>query len=219
MDLNGPTPIPTRFRPRKSPSPSSTSRFLGAYSHSPSSSATDQELNEDDIVFTPDFSSTSSPPPPPPPRHNHHHHNNKRTAFPENPGILAALPETSATHSHLYKKTVIPSTSSGSPSRLIPKPPQERIPLSSSLGKYHQSAPVNVPVFPRTMRKHREFDEIDLDEEEEGDAEMLPPHQMVARSQTPVVACSVLEGVGRTLKGRDLRQVRNAIWRRTGFLD
>jgi hypothetical protein len=29
----------------------------------------------------------------------------------------------------------------------------------------------------------------------------------------------VLEGVGRTLKGRDLRQVRNAIWRQTGFLD
>jgi hypothetical protein len=29
----------------------------------------------------------------------------------------------------------------------------------------------------------------------------------------------VLEGAGRTLKGRDLRRVRNAVLRRTGFLD
>jgi hypothetical protein len=29
----------------------------------------------------------------------------------------------------------------------------------------------------------------------------------------------VLEGAGRTLKGRDLRQVRNAVWRKTGLLD
>jgi hypothetical protein len=30
---------------------------------------------------------------------------------------------------------------------------------------------------------------------------------------------SVLEGAGRTLKGRDLRRLRNAVLRRTGFLD
>lgn len=50
---------------------------------------------------------------------------------------------------------------------------------------------------------------------------MLPPHEIVARNSalSPALACSVLEGVGRTLKGRDLRQVRNAVWRQTGFLD
>lgn len=92
---------------------------------------------------------------------------------------------------------------------------------SSSSSKFHQpqSAPVNVPVLAMAMRRrHREFDEIDEDEEE-GDREMLPPHEIVARTQSPMLACSVLEGVGRTLKGRDLRQVRNAVWRRTGFLD
>jgi hypothetical protein len=30
---------------------------------------------------------------------------------------------------------------------------------------------------------------------------------------------SVREGAGRTLKGRDLRRVRNAIWEKTGFQD
>ncbi|KAF6145384.1 hypothetical protein GIB67_036895 [Kingdonia uniflora] len=38
---------------------------------------------------------------------------------------------------------------------------------------------------------------------------MLPPHENVAKS--------MFEGVGRTLKGRDLRQVRNAIWHKTGM--
>jgi hypothetical protein len=28
-----------------------------------------------------------------------------------------------------------------------------------------------------------------------------------------------MEGAGRTLKGRDLRRMRNAVWRTTGFLD
>ena len=51
--------------------------------------------------------------------------------------------------------------------------------------------------------------------------ERLPPHEIVARNsaQRPVMAYSVLEGRGRTLKGRDLRQVRNAVLRQTGFLD
>ena len=80
--------------------------------------------------------------------------------------------------------------------------------------------PINVPMLAKKMRKNREFDDdYDVDVEEEG--EMLPPHEIVARSlaQSPMLACSVLEGVGRTLKGRDLRQVRNAVWRQTGFLD
>lgn len=82
----------------------------------------------------------------------------------------------------------------------------------------YQSAPVNVPVLAKAMRRHSEFDDID-DVEDDGDGEMLPPHEIVARVQSPMLACSVLEGAGRTLKGRDLRQVRNAVWRRTGFLD
>lgn len=83
--------------------------------------------------------------------------------------------------------------------------------------------PVNVPAFPTVMlRRCRELDEIDYDyDDDDRDGEMLPPHEIVARSlaRSPMIACSVLEGAGRTLKGRDLRQVRNTIFRQTGFLD
>lgn len=120
------------------------------------------------------------------------------------------------------------STSSSSARSIpaIPKPPQDRIPLhsSSSSVKYPQSAPVNVPVMSPEMMKarsrRRDFDE-DVDDEGDEGEEMLPPHEIVARNsaQSPMLAYSVLEGAGRTLKGRDLRQVRNAVWRQTGFLD
>lgn len=109
----------------------------------------------------------------------------------------------------------------------IPRPPQDRFLLASfSLAeKYLQSAPVNVPVL--MARRQREFVEVedenvDVEDEKDFDGEeMLPPHEIVARrlSRSQSVACSVLEGAGRTLKGRDLRQVRNAVWRQTGFLD
>lgn len=106
---------------------------------------------------------------------------------------------------------------------VIPKPPQERInPVPSSSVKYHQSAPVNVPVLSQAMRRHRDFF-VEEDDDDDGEAEMLPPHEIVERGSaavhSPMLACSVLEGIGRTLKGRDLRQVRNAVWRQTGFLD
>ena len=42
------------------------------------------------------------------------------------------------------------------------------------------------------------------------------PHEIVAHRQGSIMF-SVLEGIGRTLKGRDLTNVRNAVWRITGF--
>ncbi|KAH9659844.1 senescence regulator s40-related [Citrus sinensis] len=196
MDIHG----PTRFGPRKSPPPN---RLLSAYPHasqpSGSTAASFDELNEDDI-FTTDISEPADP-------HRHHHDNhlynnsnNKIANFSENFGILAALPE-SPTHC-CHKASV--STSRAIPG--IPKPPQQQQRERSPFGKLkYQSAPVNVPVLAKAMRNRRYFD--DVDEDDEGDNEMvLPPHEIVARANTPVVSCSVLEGVGRTLKGRDLRQ-------------
>ena len=45
-----------------------------------------------------------------------------------------------------------------------------------------------------------------LDDGDEDDDEMLPPHEIVARGSAilPKTTFSVLEGVGRRLKGRDL---------------
>ncbi|XP_042519309.1 uncharacterized protein LOC122093127 [Macadamia integrifolia] len=51
------------------------------------------------------------------------------------------------------------------------------------------------------------------------DAEMVPPHLIVANRFARQMAFSVCTGNGRTLKGRDLRRVRNSILRMTGFLE
>ncbi|KAL6205285.1 hypothetical protein ACLB2K_022547 [Fragaria x ananassa] len=241
-------PNPARHRPTK---PSPSERFLGAYPHTPPpitnlTSAPDvgDELTEDDILWTNDFAAESNH------HHQNSHHNNnnnhstppssasstprrhhKGFSHPESFGILAALPDrgdasspSSRSHSHFYRKASASSSSSSSPSYAqmiptIPKPPplqdhHHHRSFSSSF-KY-QSAPVNIPVL---MRKKYELEAVA--DEEDDDGEMLPPHEIVARSSahSPMVAYSVLEGVGRTLKGRDLRRVRNAVWRRTGFLD
>ncbi|KAE8125540.1 hypothetical protein FH972_020334 [Carpinus fangiana] len=49
----------------------------------------------------------------------------------------------------------------------------------------------------------------------------LPPHEVVARrlARSQISSFSVFEGVGRTLKGRDLSKVRNAVLTKTGFLE
>ncbi|XP_021758932.1 uncharacterized protein LOC110723847 [Chenopodium quinoa] len=59
----------------------------------------------------------------------------------------------------------------------------------------------------------------DYENENEGDGE-LPPHEWLAKklARSQISSFSVCEGVGRTLKGRDLSRVRNAILSKTGFL-
>ncbi|KAJ6382483.1 hypothetical protein OIU77_031015 [Salix suchowensis] len=144
----------------------------------------------------------------------------------KNSGILAALPESNH-NTVLYRKPSLPSSPSSSSSRAIPLIPRsphvaEHASQSVPIRKMNQSAPMNVPVLSMAMAKERNsrFKEDD-DGEFDGDEEMLPPHEIVARGsmQSPQTTFSVLEGVGRTLKGRDLRQVRNAVWRQIGFLD
>ncbi|KAJ4730707.1 hypothetical protein LUZ62_038786 [Rhynchospora pubera] len=51
-------------------------------------------------------------------------------------------------------------------------------------------------------------------------AELVPPHVMVSRrSNDGKVAVSLRTGQGRTLRGRELWHIRNAVWKMTGFLD
>lgn len=61
----------------------------------------------------------------------------------------------------------------------------------------------------------------DEKDEEEGEARLVPPHELVAReyAKSQAMAFSVFEGAGRTLKGMDLCRLRSAVWRRTGFMD
>lgn len=61
----------------------------------------------------------------------------------------------------------------------------------------------------------------DEDEEDERGNIVIPPHELIARklARNQISSFSVCEGAGRTLKGRDLSRVRNAVLTKTGFLE
>ncbi|XP_057493038.1 protein S40-1-like [Actinidia eriantha] len=80
------------------------------------------------------------------------------------------------------------------------------------------SIPVNIP---KNVSGNLWFPCVDSDffDHEDG-GEIVPPHVIVGRRVfDEKVAFSVCTGNGRTLKGRDLSQVRNSILRMTGFLE
>ncbi|KAK3188384.1 hypothetical protein Dsin_027945 [Dipteronia sinensis] len=66
---------------------------------------------------------------------------------------------------------------------------------------------------------HGDSDNDDDDNNNEDD--MVPPHEWLAKrlARSQISSFSVCEGIGRTLKGRDLSKVRNAILTKTGFLE
>ena len=93
---------------------------------------------------------------------------------------------------------------------------------SSYSGGRPASVPVNVPDWSKILgneyRESRRRDEEDEEAESDDGCEgRVPPHEFLAR--TRMASFSVHEGIGRTLKGRDLSRVRNAIWAKTGFED
>lgn len=80
------------------------------------------------------------------------------------------------------------------------------------------SAPISVPANCdwENMNILRVDSSDDLDSDED---EWMPPHEYLARGNLAGgVATSLFEGVGRTLKGRDMSRVRNAVWQQTGFI-
>ncbi|XVF27414.1 hypothetical protein REPUB_Repub14bG0104700 [Reevesia pubescens] len=79
------------------------------------------------------------------------------------------------------------------------------------------SVPVNIPHHHGSNVFHCEADDFEEEEDEEG--EIVPPHLILGRRIAGKMAFSVCTGNGRTLKGRDLSQVRNSILRMTGFLE
>ncbi|KAK8706031.1 hypothetical protein V6N13_049612 [Hibiscus sabdariffa] len=101
-----------------------------------------------------------------------------------------------------------------------------------------QSAPVNIPDWSKFTRNNKskkgsswhddDDDDDDGDEDEDDDEDddeeidsKLPPHEFLAKrlARSQISSFSVFEGVGRKLKGRDLRKVRNAVLTKTGFLE
>jgi len=82
------------------------------------------------------------------------------------------------------------------------------------------SAPVEVPAWPSRFAVPDPepallFEmEMDDDDGKAGAGGWVPPHVYLARRQA---RASVVDGAGRTLKGRDMSRVRDAVWSRTGF--
>lgn len=85
------------------------------------------------------------------------------------------------------------------------------------------SLPMEIPDWSKILkddyRDHRKRDSdedvVDDDDEHEDQDYRFPPHEYLARTRG--ASFSVHEGKGRTLKGMDLRRVRNAIWEKVGF--
>lgn len=183
-------------------------RLIGLFSFSPpvsTGAVASDELNEAEVCFADDFSDNEI--------------NYLSSA--------ASATETSGTNRdrrHLFSRQLqhsgilaaLPATTS-----LKKIPPSRPVLRERDHTKSAASAPVRVPVLASAVAERRKISALVEEDEDADDDEILPPHEILARrsGRSGQSTCSVLEGVGRTLKGRDLRQVRNAIWRRTGFLD
>ncbi|CAH8275223.1 unnamed protein product [Arabidopsis lyrata] len=106
---------------------------------------------------------------------------------------------------HTTKTSFSTQTLLPSEPRMIP----ERQRIEGMTPMRQQSAPVNVPDWSMVQRKKTE--KVDDDEN------VSPEEYFLRRSRSS--SSSVMEGVGRKLKGRDLSKVRNAILKQTGFLE
>lgn len=237
------------YRPRRSPATERFVGLFTSPSSSPTESSfvAGDEFHEDDFMFSsaPVAASDARPDGPGSPTRVTHSHLGLLAALHEGDkrllvrragggsgGAASAVAATPATL--LRRKATIAAATSASGGSLSPTqspasaawaiPANPRPKNRGPAPQYHQSAPVKVPV--RAPRKPAmdKWDELDDDDElRHGDAAMLPPHEMVARASAggawPAAPFSMLEGAGRTLKGRDLRRVRDAVLRQTGWLD
>ncbi|KAI8001566.1 hypothetical protein LOK49_LG09G02181 [Camellia lanceoleosa] len=83
--------------------------------------------------------------------------------------------------------------------------------------KKKNSVPVNIP---ENVSGENSLFQLESDFFEDDEELVVPPHVVVGRRIfAGKMAFSVCTGNGRTLKGRDLSEVRNSILRMTGFLE
>ncbi|XP_027338211.1 uncharacterized protein LOC113852166 [Abrus precatorius] len=86
------------------------------------------------------------------------------------------------------------------------------------------SAPMDIPdwskIYGKNCKKGSRDDGV-CNKGDDEDDDMVPPHEWIARklARSQISSFSVCEGMGRTLKGRDLSKVRNAILTKTGFIE
>ncbi|KAL3624983.1 hypothetical protein CASFOL_031651 [Castilleja foliolosa] len=191
-------------------------RFLGSFGYKPDHGASNgpSELREDEVWsmidetlngdshssggdWSPDASSGSFGSRLPPPRADHQHLRRQvgglSLAF-DDPSDSSSLHRIAHQFHTLYK---------------VAESPRGR--------HMAMSAPVNIPDWSKIYRADSvELMMHDSDDGLNDDSELVPPHEYLARSRK-MAANSVFEGVGRTLKGRDMSRVRDAVWSQTGF--
>lgn len=127
--------------------------------------------------------------------------------------------ETSGPEMKIPKSHFTSSSSSSSPWHIHRPNEVSRVKQSS--------APMNVPDWSKVYgdtksnrKSHLHSHDDDNVEDDDGGC-MVPPHEWVARklARTQISSFSMCEGKGRTLKGRDLSKMRNAVLTKTGFLE
>ncbi|KAL3627497.1 hypothetical protein CASFOL_028860 [Castilleja foliolosa] len=158
-------------------------------------SVADDSASGDDHAWSGEWGSRTSAPSQggrrPPPRTDHHHSH-------QSGGLSLAFDDHSGTPSQRIVHQFRPESPRGGIRRHVAA-----------------SAPVDVPDWSKIYRVDSVESLPDWDDGLE-DSELVPPHEYLARSRK-IAANSVFEGVGRTLKGRDLSRVRDTVWSQTGF--
>ncbi|KAI3753959.1 hypothetical protein L2E82_26024 [Cichorium intybus] len=121
--------------------------------------------------------------------------------------------------------------------RMIPRHGTNNLDMESRTPQ-QQSAPVGIPDWSKIYGKSKSSSQnspwLDYGDDDDGrhngrgswdsdddNGNMMPPHEWIAQklARSQISSFSVCEGAGRTLKGRDLSRVRNAVLTKTGFLE
>jgi Senescence regulator len=143
----------------------------------------------------------------------------------QNPARLARVDSEEFDESDIWGESVEPGLTDFSSPIQIGRAKNERCGIGTGKGSGPASLPVNIPDWSKILgneytnsvgSRDWEVDDDDVAGELEAGS-WIPPHEMVCRNRA--MSFSVHEGVGRTLKGRDLSRLRNAIWEKTGFQD
>ncbi|XP_071707405.1 protein S40-4 [Rutidosis leptorrhynchoides] len=125
--------------------------------------------------------------------------------------------------SDIWNVSVSPESRKPLPASRITKRSSTSASAKRTVGGTASSLPVSVPDWSKILKqdytenRRRDSDDDDFDDDYNSGEDRIPPHEFLAR--TRMASFSVHEGIGRTLKGRDLSRVRNAIWEKTGFED
>ncbi|GMI71241.1 hypothetical protein like AT5G03230 [Hibiscus trionum] len=147
----------------------------------------------------------------------HHHHHNSPFEFDE-VDVWNNCNDPATTNSEPRK----PLPSSRASSKKLFKISDNNKHRSPHMAAASASLPVNIPDWSKILKAEYKEHEKTVEDtvgggEDDDDDGRVPPHEYLARMRG--ASFSVHEGIGRTLKGRDLRRVRNAVWKKTGFED